>query len=50
MMPTTSHPELMASMVAAEMTELIPGAGPPPHRIPTRRRLALTSDTVLRKA
>src|SRR5947207_950916 len=34
-MPTTSHPVFTASMVAAEITELIPGAGPPPHRIPT---------------
>jgi hypothetical protein len=33
MMPTTSHPDFRASMVAAEMTEFIPGAGPPPHRI-----------------
>ena len=34
MIPTTSHPEFRASIVAAEMTEFIPGAGPPPHRIP----------------
>src|SRR5205809_5178640 len=33
--PRTSHPELRASIVAAEITELIPGAGPPPHRIPS---------------
>ena len=33
--PTTSHPELRASIVAAEMTEFIPGAGPPPHKIPS---------------
>jgi hypothetical protein len=26
---------LRASMVAAEMTEFIPGAGPPPHKIPS---------------
>src|SRR5205809_458201 len=25
----------MASIVAAEMTELMPGAGPPPHRMPS---------------
>jgi hypothetical protein len=33
--PRTSHPEFRASIVAAEMTEFIPGAGPPPHRIPS---------------
>src|SRR5205823_295577 len=33
--PTTSQPEFRASIVAAEITELIPGAGPPPHRIPS---------------
>jgi hypothetical protein len=33
-MPSTSHPEFRASIVAAEMTEFIPGAGPPPHKIP----------------
>src|SRR5439155_11020801 len=33
--PITSQPEFTASIVAAEMTELIPGAGPPPHRIPS---------------
>src|SRR2546428_3522458 len=33
--PIPSQPEFTASIVAAEMTELIPGAGPPPHRIPT---------------
>src|SRR5690349_8301787 len=33
--PTTSHPEFRASIVAAEMTEFIPGAGPPPHKIPS---------------
>src|SRR5438128_6169104 len=32
--PITSQPEFTASMVAEEMTELIPGAGPPPHRMP----------------
>ena len=35
MMPRTSHPEFLASIVAAEMTEFIPGAGPPPHKIPS---------------
>jgi hypothetical protein len=35
MIPTTSHPEFLASIVAAEMTEFIPGAGPPPHKIPS---------------
>ena len=35
MIPRTSHPEFRASIVAAEMTEFIPGAGPPPHRIPS---------------
>jgi hypothetical protein len=35
MIPSTSHPEFRASIVAAEMTEFIPGAGPPPHRIPS---------------
>ena len=34
MIPSTSHPEFTASIVAAEMTEFIPGAGPPPHKIP----------------
>ena len=29
-------PEFRASIVAAEMTEFIPGAGPPPHKIPSR--------------
>ena len=38
MIPTTSHPEFTASIVAAEMTELIPGAGPPPQRIPSLTR------------
>src|SRR5438093_12352116 len=33
--PTTSQPVFRASIVAAEITELIPGAGPPPHRIPS---------------
>src|SRR5436189_133595 len=33
--PITSQPEFTASIVAAEMTELIPGAGPPPHRMPS---------------
>ena len=35
MIPKTSHPEFRASIVAAEMTEFIPGAGPPPHKIPS---------------
>jgi hypothetical protein len=35
MIPRTSHPEFRASIVAAEMTEFIPGAGPPPHKIPS---------------
>ena len=35
MIPSTSHPSFRASIVAAEMTEFIPGAGPPPHRIPS---------------
>ena len=35
MIPSTSHPEFRASIVAAEMTEFIPGAGPPPHKIPS---------------
>ena len=35
MIPMTSHPEFRASIVAAEMTEFIPGAGPPPHKIPS---------------
>ena len=35
-MPTTSKPSLMASMVADEMTVLMPGAGPPPTRMPSR--------------
>ena len=35
MIPSTSHPQFRASIVAAEMTEFIPGAGPPPHKIPS---------------
>ncbi len=35
MILSTSHPEFRASIVAAEMTEFIPGAGPPPHKIPS---------------
>ena len=35
-MPMTSKPSLSASMVAAEMTALMPGAGPPPTRMPRR--------------
>src|SRR2546430_1037012 len=31
--PSTSKPSLIASIVAAEITELIPGAGPPPTKI-----------------
>src|SRR6266700_5861435 len=38
MIPTTSHPDFRASIVAAEMTEFIPGAGPPPHRMPSFTR------------
>ena len=38
MIPTTSHPSFRASIVAAEMTEFIPGAGPPPHKIPSFTR------------
>src|SRR5262245_15596254 len=34
-MPTTSKPERTARMVAAPMTALMPGAGPPPTRMPT---------------
>ena len=33
MIPRTSQPEFRASIVAAEITEFIPGAGPPPHKI-----------------
>src|SRR6185437_14472183 len=33
MIPRTSHPEFRASIVAAAITEFIPGAGPPPHKI-----------------
>ena len=32
--PTMSQPEFRASIVAAEMTEFIPGAAPP-HKIPS---------------
>ena len=35
-MPMTSKPWLIASMVAAEMTALMPGAGPPPTTMPRR--------------
>ncbi|HMD93823.1 MAG TPA: hypothetical protein VKG80_14395, partial [Trebonia sp.] len=31
-------PSFRASIVAAEMTEFIPGAGPPPHKIPSFTR------------
>ena len=34
--PTTSTPRLRASIVAALMTPLMPGAGPPPTRMPRR--------------
>jgi hypothetical protein len=34
-MPTTSTPALAACVVAAAMTLLIPGAGPPPTTIPS---------------
>ena len=33
--PMTSKPSLMASMAADEMTVLMPGAGPPPTRMPS---------------
>ena len=33
--PDDVPPEFTASIVAAEITEFIPGAGPPPHRIPS---------------
>src|SRR5688572_25433339 len=36
-MPMTSNPWFIAWIVAAEMTALMPGAGPPPTRIPRRR-------------
>ena len=35
MIPRMSHLVFRASIVAAEMTEFIPGAGLPPHRIPS---------------
>src|SRR5918912_1147541 len=35
-MPTTPTPATRARMVAAPMTLLIPGAGPPPHSSATR--------------
>ena len=35
MIPRTSQPVFRASIVAAEMTEFMPGAGPPPHKIPS---------------
>ena len=34
-MPTTSKPSLIASIAADEMTVLMPGAGPPPTRMPS---------------
>ena len=34
MMPNTFFPQLIASMVAALITPLMPGAGPPPTIIP----------------
>jgi hypothetical protein len=33
--PITCRPPRLARMVAAPMTLLMPGAGPPPHRIAT---------------
>ncbi len=33
--PMTSKPSLIASIAAAEMTVLMPGAGPPPTRMPS---------------
>src|SRR5579864_1146057 len=33
-MPTTPHPLLIASIVAAAITPLMPGAGPPPTKMP----------------
>jgi hypothetical protein len=35
-MPTTDKPEFTASMTAALMALLMPGAGPPPTNIPIR--------------
>src|SRR3972149_10102370 len=35
-MPTTSRPLFLASIVAELMALLMPGAGPPPTRIPSR--------------
>ena len=37
--PTISRLEITASMTAAEITLLMPGAGPPPTRTPIRPRL-----------
>src|ERR1700674_4725841 len=34
--PSTSAPPRTERIVAAPITLLMPGAGPPPHRIPTR--------------
>ena len=44
-MPMTSKPWLIASMVAAEMTALMPGAGPPPTRMPRRFEWSHLSDS-----
>src|SRR6187401_672944 len=38
MIPTTSHPPRILRIVTALMTLLIPGAGPPPTRMPTTAR------------
>jgi len=40
MISRTYHQEFRASIVAAEMIEFIPGAGPPPHKIPSRTALS----------
>jgi hypothetical protein len=34
MIPSKSHLVFQASIVASEMTEFIPGPGPPPHKDP----------------
>jgi len=46
-MPVTSIPLLLASIVAEWMTPLIPGAGPPPTRIASLRRLGACSINLL---
>src|SRR5579859_4192143 len=40
-MPSTSTPSRTARIVAAPITLLMPGAGPPPHRIARRWMLAV---------